>query len=364
MIKKRIGPRPLVAHHSLLQQAIGDGSILENDLKKFLQSVDLYQKNKSTYADITADIFDCEEESALYIFEAHEKQKKDQVLFIIPSLINRATILDLTHERSMCRYFARQGFDVYLLEWGEPQERNSGFNLHAYYQKRLKPLFEKVYEKHQEPIHVMGFCMGGVFTLGVGQDREIIEGDQVASVAFFAPPWDFSTVNEKDSKNLVSYYKTIKNITKFLEVDQIQMMFLGLDPWHVYNKFLKFASYDPASEKATYFIAMEDWVNDGVPLVRDVADEIILGWYQDNLLPKKQVSWGEEMLDPALVKVPHAVFIADKDRIVPMGSSQSLADQLPEPDVFHYLCGHTSLVAGDVAIKNVWQDYKNWLLSL
>ena len=364
MVKKRIGPRPLVAHHSLLQQAVGQGSILNSDLSKFLQSVDLYQKNECDYTDITARIFEQEVESSLYIFEAHQAQKKDQTLFIIPSLINRATVLDLTSDRSMCRYFARQGFDVYLLEWGRPQAESLEFDLYDYHQKRLQPLFRKVYEKYQKPIHVMGFCMGGVFALGLGLEDDLVDENQIASIAFFAPPWDFSVIDEKDSKNLVSYYKSIKNMTSMLEVDQIQMMFLGLDPWHVYNKFLKFASYDQTSEKAAYFIAMEDWVNDGVPLVRDVADMIILGWYENNLLPQKRMTWGDDVLDPSSVKGPQAVFIADNDSIVPMGSSQKLADQLPKADVFHYPCGHTSLVAGDVAIKNVWQDYKNWLLSL
>ncbi len=41
-------------------------------------------------------------------------------VFFVPSLINKAYILDLDQERSLVRWLAERGFCVYLLDWGQP----------------------------------------------------------------------------------------------------------------------------------------------------------------------------------------------------------------------------------------------------
>ncbi len=364
MNNKRIGPRPLMAHHSFLQRCVAQGDLHPFKVKEFLQAVDFYQKSKIDTLSISGSIFASCQESLLYHFQAQDGCGGGRALFIVPSLINRSTVLDLTDYRSFCRYFSQQGFNVYLLEWGVPNDESQAFGVFDYYRLRLRPLFEKVFQKHRVPIHVMGFCMGSIFALGMGQDGGMCARSSLASLAFFAPPWDFSFVKKIDKENILSFYNEIEKNERNVSVDALQMMFMTLDPWHVYRKFLKFKNSDPESERYRYFVAMEDWVNDGVPLSRKVADTIVFDWYRDNLLPQGKGVWGETVLTPKRVVVPHAVFIADKDKIVPAKSSQALADQLPRSDVFNYSCGHTSLVAGDIAIEKVWQDYKNWLLSV
>ena len=51
-----------------------------------------------------------------------------------------------------------------------------------------------------------------------------------------------------------------------LSVDAIQTLFYSLDPFLVIRKFLAFDRLDPASPEAAHFVALEDWLNDGVPL--------------------------------------------------------------------------------------------------
>jgi polyhydroxyalkanoate synthase len=60
-----------------------------------------------------------------------------------------------------------------------------------------------------------------------------------------------------------------------LPVDVIQALFAGLDPLLVVRKFVKFAGLDPASPSAAQFVALEDWLNDGVPLAAEVTRECL-----------------------------------------------------------------------------------------
>src|SRR5439155_965638 len=65
-------------------------------------------------------------------------------------------------------------------------------------------------------------------------------------------------------------------------VSVIQSLFMALDPFLAERKFIRFAGLDMAGEAAKSFVALEDWINDGVPLARRVALECARSWYRDN----------------------------------------------------------------------------------
>src|SRR3546814_2051767 len=68
----------------------------------------------------------------------------------------------------------------------------------------------------------------------------------------------------------------------------LQGLFASLDPQLVVRKFLAFGRLDAASRKAEEFVALEDWLNDGVPLAAPVARECLGRWYGDNATARGQ----------------------------------------------------------------------------
>ena len=60
------------------------------------------------------------------------------------------------------------------------------------------------------------------------------------------------------------------------------MLLLGLDPFGVAAKYRAFARLRQDSERARLFVALEDWLNDGIPLAAPVARECMAGWYGGN----------------------------------------------------------------------------------
>src|SRR3546814_11548629 len=73
-----------------------------------------------------------------------------------------------------------------------------------------------------------------------------------------------------------------------MPVDLLQGLFASLDPQLVVRKFLAFGRLDAASRKAEEFVALEDWLNDGVPLAAQVARECLGRWYGYNAKARGQ----------------------------------------------------------------------------
>ena len=61
-------------------------------------------------------------------------------------------------------------------------------------------------------------------------------------------------------------------------------MFAAMSPNLIQAKFRRFATMDMASpEAAEAFVALEDWLNDGVALTGPVGRACLHGWYGENL---------------------------------------------------------------------------------
>ncbi len=58
-------------------------------------------------------------------------------VLVVPSLVNRAYVLDLLPDHSMMRYLAAQGLRPVLLDWGFPGPIEQGFSLSDYIAGRL-----------------------------------------------------------------------------------------------------------------------------------------------------------------------------------------------------------------------------------
>ncbi|MBC7801508.1 MAG: alpha/beta hydrolase, partial [Gemmatimonadaceae bacterium] len=78
------------------------------------------------------------------------------VLFV-PSLVNRAYVLDIAPGRSMMRWLAAHGVRPLLLDWGWPGSVERGFTLSDYIAGRLLRAVSAV-----GPAVLAGYCMGGL----------------------------------------------------------------------------------------------------------------------------------------------------------------------------------------------------------
>jgi polyhydroxyalkanoate synthase len=149
-----------------------------------------------------------------------------------------------------------------------------------------------------------------------------------------------------------------------LPIDALQTLFTMIDPFGVGEKYRSFARQDKASTRARRFVAMEDWLADGVPLAAPVAREAIAGWYGANSAAAGSWRVAGLNVDPAKYDGPVFCAIPARDRLVPPESARPLAAAFKNATMIEPAAGHIGMIAGTNAREALWQPFANWLLGL
>jgi polyhydroxyalkanoate synthase subunit PhaC len=149
-----------------------------------------------------------------------------------------------------------------------------------------------------------------------------------------------------------------------LPVDLLQSLFALLDPWSVADKYRGFARLPPDSKRARLFVALEDWLNDGVPLAADVARTCLREWYGENAPARGKWRIAGLPVDPSAIATPTFVVVPGRDRIVPPESARPLAQLIPRALLHQPAAGHIGMAAGARSEALLWRPLLTWLQSL
>ncbi|MDA0702385.1 MAG: alpha/beta fold hydrolase [Proteobacteria bacterium] len=281
-------------------------------------------------------------------------------ILVVPSLVNRHYVLDLDADSSLMRYLAGRGLRPYLIDWGSPGPAEAGFALDDYIVRRLGGALDAVLSRSGEAPVLLGYCMGGNLALALAALRP----GAFAGLALLATPWDFHAEAGTQAEALATafepawpYFEDLGTVP----VDLLQALFAALDPQLALRKFTAFAALDPASPEAARFVALEDWLNDGLALTTPVARDCILGWYGENRPARGEWTVAGMPIDPTVLRLPALVVVPAQDRIVPPASALALAEALPDATLRRPALGHIGMIVGRRARRSVWDPLARWI---
>jgi polyhydroxyalkanoate synthase len=282
-------------------------------------------------------------------------------VLVLPSLINRAYILDLMEERSLLRHLAAAGFRPFLLDWGPPDGPALASSIADHVLGPAQGALDAVLAATGgRPPALIGYCMGGLLACALGSLREA----DLAGLVLLATPWDFhagpSAAPLLLGGGLVPLAATIGTLGH-APVELLQGFFALLDPARVIRKFERFADLPADSPAATLFVAVEDWLNDGVPLAGPVAQECLWHWYVENRPGCGSWTVNGVRVEPWRLRLPMLAAVPAHDRIVPAASAGALAALLPDATVIRPASGHVGMIVGDTAPRQLWQPLGRWL---
>ncbi|MBX7146513.1 MAG: alpha/beta fold hydrolase [Alphaproteobacteria bacterium] len=287
-------------------------------------------------------------------------QNAGPFILIIPSLINRAYILDLSQKQSLVRFLASKGFRPLLVDWGCPGQEEKKFTLENYIQRLEYFLtFLNKNKSKKKLFFVLGYCMGGLLATALA----IRQKERVAGLICMATPWDFHK-DQKQKDMVHTFIPIIKKIILTcdeLPVDYLQLLFSFPRPFQIIEKFIYFSTLDSLSPKAQEFVMLEDWLNDGVPLVKSVALECFENWYKKNQPALGKWKIGNTYINPKKLNIPALIIVPTHDYIVPPVGAVELAYQLNKAELFKIETGHIGMITSTKMSKKLKSKLSTWI---
>ncbi|MEL7214917.1 MAG: alpha/beta fold hydrolase [Pseudomonadota bacterium] len=281
-------------------------------------------------------------------------------ILVLPSMINRAYVLDLTPERTFLRQLAAKGLRPLLLDWGAPGLEERGMSLDEMLSKRLRPALAIARAIGGQPALVLGYCMGGTLGTALAANASA----DVRALITIGAPWAFdqriwSTERLAEafgSDGGLSLRLGLRSMGAALGVIPnilFQSLFANLDPTGALRKFRQFSEIDPTSDAARHFVAVEDWLNAGPDVPTAIAETVLVDWHLLNTPGKGQWRALGRPVDPSRITQPALCLCAPSDRIAPPGSTSALASAIPDATLLRPKTGHVGMVVGRCAQAEV-----------
>jgi polyhydroxyalkanoate synthase len=289
-------------------------------------------------------------------------------ILVVPSLINRAYVLDLVAGRSLLRWLAGQGLRPLLLDWGTPGPAEARFDLDGYGRERLLPALDAAQALAGGPVPVLGYCMGGTMAAGLAARRP----DAVSALVTIGAPWDFGSVRgvaggcralirAEGAAQAEALLDGLGAAFGLVPVTLLQTIFAVVNPIQAALKFQKLARLDPRGATARLFVALEDWLADGVPMPVGAAKDLLVGWQIRNLTATGGWRFLDGVVDLREVRAPALIFSGERDTIAPPALARPLGAGIPGARTVRPPTGHVGMVVGSAARSQVWRPAAQFL---
>jgi polyhydroxyalkanoate synthase len=273
-------------------------------------------------------------------------------LLIVFSLFSRSYILDLQPGNSFVGRLLSAGFDVYLLDWGVPDERDAANQLEDYVDDYIPAAVERV--RHlagAEEINLLGYCFGSVLSLLYAAHHL---DAPLRSLTVMTTPVDLqqlgplTSVIGKDGLDVETMLDTDGNLPPQI----IHQAFQVLKPTAQITQYVDLWERLWGDDYVTAHQAMAGWASDHIPLPGGVAKQLA-NLVQDNAIVNDTLVLGGDRVTLSAIMVPFLTVLATRDHIVPEASAAPLINLIGSPDK-HELrldAGHVGLLVGRTAAK-------------
>jgi polyhydroxyalkanoate synthase len=325
--------------------------------------LDYLKKTQPSMSDIASTPFEVlETAGSLQLRKYKAQDSQAHPVLILPSVINRAFVLDLLPEKSLIQNFLSHGHDVYLIDWGVPQghEQNLSF-------ENLLTLYVDFFLKSIEvdsggrKLHVLGHCLGGTIGLILAN----LQPDRFLSLSLITAPVSFLEDNKLASWarhpdfDLPAFTEAYGNVPWFM----LQSAFIALKPSQVLSKCRQFLGKSKDARYLRNFWAMEAWSNDNVNLRGGCFTVLLRDLYGKNALQEGTLTIQGQKVDLCQHELPTFVLLAPHDHIV-SPTSHLTAEMVPQVknfEVVHAEGGHVGALLSGRSQKVVWPKLTEWI---
>jgi len=283
-------------------------------------------------------------------------------VLLLPSMVNRHTVFDLTPDSSVVQTLLAGGFDTFLLDWGRPTREDRLVPADEYVDGTIPRAVRAVLAASRaDAVTIVGYCMGGTLALV----HAALHPERVRNLVLLATPIDFEKAGKLrtwsdpaglDVGALVAGFGNPPPKALHWAFGMIVPTWQARQ-WHIF--------FRQAANDAFYrqFAAVGRWVGDNVEVPAEAFASFVRDGYQYNRLVRG--GWKVRGREARLADVRASVMnvIARRDHIVPPECALGLPARLGSRDAVDRVfdCGHVGLSIGAEARPIVWPAILDWL---
>jgi polyhydroxyalkanoate synthase len=282
----------------------------------------------------------------------------------VHSLVSRSYILDLRPGSSHVEYLLDQGFDVYMLDWGIPDERDADNSFETYVDEYMPLAVDAALAASGAgELTMSGYCLGGVFAILYAATYQ---EPPVRNLVLLATPIDFSQMGP-----MVAAVESGR-----LGTDDLLDETGNVPPDALYTGFYMQAPTKEIAQYATLlenlwndefvdaYQAMAQWSRDHVPMPGAATRQIVDDLIRRNVLMSGRWELGGRQIDFGDVRANVLNAVAEKDNVVPLAVTQPAMQLVGEPskrEELRLTGGHVTFGAGSHAFKRTLPALSRWL---
>ncbi|WP_435363803.1 class III poly(R)-hydroxyalkanoic acid synthase subunit PhaC [Haloarchaeobius sp. DYHT-AS-18] len=296
-------------------------------------------------------------------YESRTEEQHDVPILIVYALINRPYILDLQPDRSVIRTLLDNGFDVYMIDWGEPSNLDRSLTLDDYVNRYIDNCVDEVRERSgQDSINILGYCMGGTMSTMY----TALHPEKVHTLALMAAGLCFAgDAGVLELWGGEDYYDPEKVTDTFGNVpaEFLDIGFALMDPVQNYvTKYVRLYENVEDQDFIENFARMEEWLGDGIDVAGETYNQFISDVYQDNKLYENELYLGGEHVDIDNITMPVLQIVAEYDHLIPPTASKPFNDAVPSDDktILEFPTGHIGMSVSSRSHAELWPDVCEW----
>lgn len=298
-------------------------------------------------------------------YESRTDRQRDVPILLVYAIINRPFILDFQPDRSVVRQFLDRGFDVYLLDWGEPSRLDTHLGLSDFVTRYLANCVDVVAERTGSgALHLFGYCTGATLSAifaALYPDRVRMLGMLAAVLNFDAEGGIFRLWGEGgnyDPKRLVETFGNAPG-------DWLAFEFSLVDPveYHLARYLRLFDNLDD-EEYVSRFARRLQWGFDTVDVAGKLYRQFLEDLYRENRLMEGTLRMGGRTVDLGNLDMPVLNVVGTDDRFIPAEASLPFLEAIPSADteVIEFPTDHVGLSIDERSHAELWPRVCNWFV--
>jgi poly[(R)-3-hydroxyalkanoate] polymerase subunit PhaC len=304
--------------------------------------------------------------TTLYRYRSTDRSHAVPLLLVF-ALINRPEIFDLRPGGSLVEYLLDEGFDVFLVDWGVPDEEDADIGVEDYVCDELHwAIRETLRASASDELTLMGWCMGATLcTMYCGLERGQ-QSTAIRNLVLLTMPIDgrgstyakWVGSPDFDTERIAEQWRVVPGQA----IDFANRLLKPVTNFWTTHRRLAQGVLDGTARRDAYQ-PMAKWVADNPPFPGRAWSEWIRWLYQDTALTDRRIRLRGRRVDLRRVDQNLLIVTAGADHIAPRAGTMPIFDLVSSEDVTHLdrPGGHIGLIAGSAARTQIWPEIAAWL---